>query len=36
MRPLGNTIYVMPPFCITAADIDEIYGAIRSAADALT
>lgn len=36
LRPLGNTIYVMPPFCITAADLDEIYAAIRNAADALT
>ncbi|KRP85857.1 adenosylmethionine-8-amino-7-oxononanoate aminotransferase [Bradyrhizobium yuanmingense] len=33
LRPLGNTIYVMPPYCITAADIDQIYAAIREAAD---
>jgi adenosylmethionine-8-amino-7-oxononanoate aminotransferase len=32
LRPLGNTIYVMPPYCITAADLDEIYAAIKDAA----
>lgn len=36
LRPLGNTIYVMPPYCVTAADLDEIYGAIRDAAHSLT
>ena len=32
LRPLGNTIYVMPPYCITQADLDEIYVAIADAA----
>ena len=36
LRPLGNTIYVMPPYCVTAADLDEIYAGVRDAADALT
>ncbi|WP_377829317.1 adenosylmethionine--8-amino-7-oxononanoate transaminase [Bradyrhizobium lupini] len=35
LRPLGNTIYVMPPYCVTGADLDEIYVGIRAAADAL-
>ncbi|WP_076861846.1 adenosylmethionine--8-amino-7-oxononanoate transaminase [Bradyrhizobium mercantei] len=35
LRPLGNTIYVMPPYCITASDLDDIYTGIREAADAL-
>ncbi|MET4349233.1 adenosylmethionine-8-amino-7-oxononanoate aminotransferase [Bradyrhizobium sp. RT9b] len=35
LRPLGNTIYVMPPYCVTGADLDEIYVGIRDAADAL-
>ncbi|MET4260891.1 adenosylmethionine-8-amino-7-oxononanoate aminotransferase [Bradyrhizobium sp. S3.12.5] len=35
LRPLGNTIYVMPPYCVTGSDIDEIYAAIRDAAHAL-
>ncbi len=32
LRPLGNTVYVMPPYCVTAADLDEIYAAIRDSA----
>jgi adenosylmethionine-8-amino-7-oxononanoate aminotransferase len=28
LRPLGNTIYVMPPYCVTAADLDLVYDAI--------
>ena len=35
LRPLGNTIYVMPPYCVTAADLDDIYAAIKDAADGL-
>jgi adenosylmethionine-8-amino-7-oxononanoate aminotransferase len=31
LRPLGNTIYVMPPYCTTAADLDLIYAAIAAA-----
>ncbi len=33
LRPLGNTIYVMPPYCITQGDLDEIYAAIMEAGD---
>jgi adenosylmethionine-8-amino-7-oxononanoate aminotransferase len=32
LRPLGNTVYVMPPYCIDEADLDRIYDAIREAA----
>ncbi|HEY4163993.1 MAG TPA: adenosylmethionine--8-amino-7-oxononanoate transaminase [Dongiaceae bacterium] len=35
LRPLGNTIYVMPPYCVTEADLEEIYAGIRDAADEL-
>ena len=35
LRPLGNTIYVMPPYCTTSEDLDKIYSGIRGAADAL-
>jgi adenosylmethionine---8-amino-7-oxononanoate aminotransferase len=35
LRPLGNTIYVMPPYCITDDELDLIYDAIRAAANAL-
>ncbi len=33
LRPLGNTVYVMPPYCVTADDLTAIYDAIRVAAD---
>lgn len=33
LRPLGNTIYVMPPYCVTQADLDAVYAAIADAAD---
>ena len=32
MRPLGNTIYVMPPYCVTAAELEPLYAAVRDAA----
>jgi len=31
LRPLGNTIYVMPPYCVTAAELDLVYDAILEA-----
>ena len=30
LRPLGNTIYVLPPYCITGAELDMIYAAIAT------
>jgi adenosylmethionine-8-amino-7-oxononanoate aminotransferase len=33
IRPLGNTIYVMPPYCIEDADLDAIYEGIEEALD---
>jgi adenosylmethionine-8-amino-7-oxononanoate aminotransferase len=32
LRPLGNTIYVLPPYCITGAELDMIYAAIADCA----
>jgi len=36
LRPLGNVIYVMPPYCVTPRDLDRVYAAIDEAADAVS
>ena len=28
LRPLGNTVYVMPPYCMTGDQMDRVWGAI--------
>ena len=33
LRPLGNTIYLMPPYCISQADLDTVFAAIEVALD---
>ncbi len=35
LRPLGNTIYVMPPYCTAADELERVYAAIAKAADLL-
>ncbi len=35
LRPLGNTIYVMPPFCSRQEDLEQVYGTIAEAAAAV-
>ena len=32
LRPLGNTVYVMPPYCIGSEDLALVHGAIAEAA----
>lgn len=32
IRPLGNVIYLMPPYCTSAADLDRAYQAIEEIA----
>lgn len=32
LRPLGATVYVMPPYCIDAADLAQVYAAIAECA----
>lgn len=29
LRPLGNTVYIMPPYCITESELEKIYTAIE-------
>lgn len=36
LRPLGNTIYLMPPYCTTSAEIAHAFAAIGNSIDALT
>ncbi|MGZ3269541.1 MAG: adenosylmethionine--8-amino-7-oxononanoate transaminase [Croceibacterium sp.] len=31
LRPLGNTVYVMPPYCIDETDLDAVYAAVEYA-----
>ncbi|HUE79590.1 MAG TPA: adenosylmethionine--8-amino-7-oxononanoate transaminase [Sphingomicrobium sp.] len=33
LRPLGNTVYVMPPYCVEEGELELIYGAIDEAID---
>jgi len=33
LRPLGPTIYVLPPYCVTEPDLDLAYAAIEEAGD---
>jgi len=35
VRPLGNTIYLMPPYCSSEADLDLVYDAIGEIADGI-
>lgn len=35
LRPLGNTLYLMPPYCITPSELESIYQAIRRVIDTL-
>ncbi len=30
LRPLGNTLYLMPPYCITEDELNTVYQVIRS------
>jgi len=33
LRPLGNTVYVMPPYCIEEGDLAAVWQAVADAAD---
>jgi adenosylmethionine-8-amino-7-oxononanoate aminotransferase len=33
LRPLGSTLYVMPPYCTTQADLNMVYASLNEAMD---
>lgn len=33
LRPLGNTVYIMPPYCIRPEELDRVYSVIEEAID---
>ena len=33
LRPLGNVVYILPPYCISDDDLDEVYAAIEACLD---
>jgi adenosylmethionine-8-amino-7-oxononanoate aminotransferase len=35
LRPLGNIIYVLPPYCISPQDLETVYKAIQDFLDSL-
>jgi adenosylmethionine-8-amino-7-oxononanoate aminotransferase len=30
LRPLGNVVYLLPPYCSTSDDLDTAYAVIRA------
>lgn len=35
LRPLGNTVYILPPYCITTGELDTVYRVIAASLDYL-
>lgn len=33
LRPLGNTVYLMPPYCISEAELRKVYEVVREIVD---
>ena len=33
IRPLGNTVYIMPPYCITEEELNKVYNVIETLVD---
>jgi adenosylmethionine-8-amino-7-oxononanoate aminotransferase len=33
LRPLGDVLYVLPPYCTTSGELGVLYGAIRGLLD---
>jgi len=36
LRPLGNVIYILPPYCIEANDLHRVYDAIQEGIGAIS
>lgn len=36
MRPLGNVLYILPPYCITDTQLAEVYGGVRELLKVIT
>jgi len=36
IRPLGNIVYIMPPYCITEGDLEKVYSVLQSMLNAVT
>lgn len=35
LRPIGNCVYVLPPYCVTKEDMEQIYDCINNALDSI-
>ncbi len=35
LRPLGNVVYIMPPYCITGKELDRVYEVVKDSLDLL-
>ncbi len=35
LRPLGNTVYIMPPYCITKEELQKVYRCVEEVLDEL-
>jgi len=35
LRPLGNIVYIMPPYCITQQELAQVYAVIKDSLDVL-
>jgi adenosylmethionine-8-amino-7-oxononanoate aminotransferase len=35
LRPLGNVVYILPPYCISEQQLERVYSVIREALDAI-
>lgn len=35
LRPIGNTIYILPPYCVTQTDLEQIYDTLWRSLDSL-